>query len=364
MVGKGLFISLSCSTKYYFQQHASPNEFRLNPPMPSILILRLSSLGDIVLLTPLIRALRERFPESRIDLVLAKEYEAIVPLMEGISKVHVFDKKSGFRGLLGLRRILQKENYDYVFDLHNVLRTRILRLVLAQHHSVINKRTFRRWLLVRYKFDRLKQAPDVIGRYFETAAPLGVKDAGVGPKLNIPSNHDAARIAIAPGSRHWNKRWPAANFAIVAKELVTRGYHIDVHGSEADRDIAEWIAKELPPGSYTNFAGTLSLADATREIGKAGAIITNDSGLMHIAEAAGTRVIAIFGPTVTQFGFKPRAADAVVLEVKGLYCRPCTANGLEHCPEKHFRCMMEIAPEQAIEILWPMASNTLPGTTA
>ena len=318
------------------------------PPMPSILILRLSSLGDIVLTTPLIRALREQYPEGRIDLVLEKEYEALIPLMEGISKAHIFDKKSGLRGLLWLRRMLRKENYDYVLDLHNVLRTRLLRRGLAQHLFVIDKRTFHRWLLVRFKFDRLKHAPDVIGRYFETAAPLGVTDTGAGPKLNIPSTHDATRIAIAPGSRHWNKRWPATNFAIAAKELITRGYHIDLHGSEADRSIAEQIASNLPNGAYTNFAGALDLADASREIAKASAILTNDSGLMHLAEAVGTRVIAIFGPTVTQFGFKPRAADAVILEVKGLYCRPCTANGLEHCPEKHFRCMMEIEPEQVI----------------
>ncbi len=316
--------------------------------MPSILLLRLSSLGDIVLTTPLIHALRERFPESRIDLVSSLEYESIVSLMQGLSNVRFFDRRSGLRGLLGLRRILQKGNYDYVLDLHNVLRTRILRRGLGQHLSVINKRSFQRWLLIRYKLDRLKHAPDVIGRHFETAASLGVKDTGSGPKLNIASNHDATRIAIAPGSRHWNKRWPAANFGLVAKELIARGYHVDLHGSKAERDVAERIAKELPSGSYSNFAGTLSLAEIAREIGNAGAIITNDSGLMHIAEAVGTRVIAIFGPTVAQFGFKPRAADAVVLEVKGLYCRPCTANGLEHCPEKHFRCMMEIAHEQVI----------------
>ncbi|MFI5201042.1 MAG: glycosyltransferase family 9 protein [Candidatus Kapaibacterium sp.] len=327
------------------------------------MILRLSSLGDIVLTTPLIRALRERYPESQIDLIIAKEFEALVPLMEGISKVHLFDKKSGLHGLLGFRRELKEKKYDYVLDLHNVLRTRILRRGLAQHLSVINKRTFQRWLLVLYKIDRLKYAPDVIGRYFETASPLGVTDTGAGPKLNISSNHDAMRIAIAPGSRHWNKRWPAENFAIVSKELIARGYHIDLHGSSADKNVAEQIAKKLPDGSYTNFVGMLSLADAAREIGNAGVIITNDSGLMHIAEAVGTRVIAIFGPTVTQFGFKPRAADAVILEVKGLYCRPCTANGLEHCPEKHFRCMMEIASEHVVEILRPMASNMSPKTT-
>jgi len=302
-----------------------------------------------VLTTPLIRALRERYPVSKIDLLIRAEYESIASIIGGISHVHFFDRRSGLRGLRALRRALRKENYDYVLDLHNVLRTRVLRRGLAEHLSIINKRSFKRWLLVRFKLNRLKQEPDMIGRYFETAAALDIHDTGSGSKLNISSDHDPKRIAIAPGSRHWNKRWPAANFALTAKKLVAQGWHIDLHGSEADRMIAEVIAKELPMGSYTNFAGTLTLANTASEIAKANVILTNDSGLMHIAEAVGTRVIAIFGPTVSEFGFKPRAADTVVLEVKGLYCRPCTANGLDHCPEKHFRCMMEIEPERVME---------------
>jgi heptosyltransferase-2 len=202
---------------------------------------------------------------------------------------------------------------------------------------------------VKFKLDRLQTEPDVIGRYFETAKVLEVKDSGKSPSLNVRGQRDPKRIVIAPGARHWNKRWPANYFASVAKALIDKGYHIDLHGSENDEDICNAISQQLQPDWCVNFAGKLSMADAAGEIARASAIITNDSGLMHVAEAVGTRIVSIFGPTVKQFGFAPRSANAVVVEVEGLYCRPCTTIGLDHCPEKHFRCMMEIEPEQVVQ---------------
>jgi heptosyltransferase-2 len=206
---------------------------------------------------------------------------------------------------------------------------------------------------VKFKLDRLQTEPDVIGRYFETAKVLEVKDSGKSPSLNVRGQRDPKRIVIAPGARHWNKRWPANYFASVAKSLIDKGYHIDLHGSENDEEICNAISQQLQPDWCVNFAGKLSMADAAGEIARASAIITNDSGLMHVAEAVGTRIVSVFGPTVRQFGFAPRSANAVVMEVQGLYCRPCTAIGLDHCPEKHFRCMMEIEPEQVLTLLNP-----------
>jgi ADP-heptose:LPS heptosyltransferase len=316
---------------------------------PSILILRLSSLGDIVLTTSLIAALREHYPASKIEMVIAKEYESLIPAISGLTRVHVFDKSTGNAGLRALRKKLKAEKFDHVLDLHNVLRTRILRRGIGKSVYVINKRTFQRWLLVKFKINRLINSPDVIGKYFETAKSLGVIDKGAGPILSVKSIRQKNRIAIAPGARHWNKRWPAQNFAKVALELISRGYHIDLHGAKEDAITTKEIASNLPSGHFTDYAGRLNLREAAEKIGEASLIISNDSGLAHVAEAVGTRVIAIFGPTVKQFGFAPRSAGAIVMEIEGLYCRPCTAIGLDHCPEKHFRCMMEIGAERVIE---------------
>jgi heptosyltransferase-2 len=119
----------------------------------------------------------------------------------------------------------------------------------------------------------------------------------------------------------------------------------------------------LSAGTFNNHTGKLNLAEVANELQKASAIITNDSGLMHVAEAVGTRVIAIFGPTVKQFGFAPRDPNAIVLEVDGLPCRPCTAIGLDHCPKKHFRCMKEIKPDHVLHELL-MVSSVSPETRA
>jgi lipopolysaccharide heptosyltransferase II len=317
----------------------------LSEPKTSILILRLSSLGDIVLTTALITALRERYPESRIDLVIAREYESLVPVLPGLNQVHIYNKKTGLRGLRALRRELKKERYDYVLDLHNVLRTQVLRRGLGAHVAVVNKRTFKRWLLVRFKYDLLKSEQDVIGRYFETARGLDIHDEGKGPQLLAQHERDPKRIAIAPGARHWNKRWPAEYYRQLTKQLLDAGYNITFYGSKAEQGIIDEIRAGLPPGAHRSLAGDIDLAEAAHSIAKCAVAITNDSGLMHVAEAVGTPVVAIFGPTVKQFGFAPRDPRSVVLEVEGLYCRPCTAIGLDHCPEKHFRCMVGIRPE-------------------
>lgn len=315
---------------------------------PSILLLRLSSLGDIVLTTALATALRERYPKSRIDLVIASDYESLVPVQPAVSHVHLFNKRTGMKGLLRLKRALKLESYDHVIDLHNVLRTRILRRGLGKRLSVIHKRTFKRWLLVRFKSDRLKSAPDIIGRYFEAAGSLGILDDGRGPLLRARHEREPRRIAIAPGARHWNKRWPADYFRELADELLKRGYELVFCGSEGDRALIEEIRTGLG-GNHRSIAGETSLTDAAHSLAKCAIAITNDSGLLHVAQAVGTPVVALFGPTVRQFGFAPRDPKSDVLEVEGLYCRPCTAIGLEECPEKHFRCMREIAPQQVLD---------------
>jgi heptosyltransferase-2 len=237
--------------------------------------------------------------------------------------------------------------------------------------SVVNKRTFKRWLLVKFKYDLLKDEPDVIGRYFETASGLGIRDDGRGPTLIATASkralkgaatksgfRDPKHIAIAPGARHWNKRWPAEHYRELAIKLIERGYNITFYGSKSEIELIDHIRAGLPAKGHHSLAGELDLAETAHLIGTCGVAITNDSGLLHVAEAVGTPVISMFGPTVRQFGFAPRAANAIVLEVGGLYCRPCTAIGLGYCPEKHFRCMREIGAEVVMEkILYPVRST-------
>jgi lipopolysaccharide heptosyltransferase II len=292
-----------------------------------------------------VRALREKYPDGVIDLLVRNEYSEIAKSFTGLSSIKAIDVKSDDLGQLNEQ--LRNAGYDFVVDLHNNFRSRKLRKGVGARLGVINKRTLRRLLLVKWKVNLLRDEPDVIGRYFEAAAGLGVADTGVAPRLT----HERASgriVILAPGARHWNKRWPAEYFADVARALIAQGYTVELHGSTADRETTDRIAQQLNGHNVENLAGTLTITDAKNRIAGAALVVTNDSGLMHVASAVRTPTIALFGPTVREFGFVPRAETTRVLENVGLYCRPCTTIGREDCPEKHFRCLREITPTQVL----------------
>lgn len=303
-----------------------------------ILIIRLSSLGDIILTEPLVRALREKYHDTQIDFLVKKEYSPIVRLFGTLSNILEYENDTISR------------DYDVVLDIHDVLRSKRIRRGLGKKLFVIHKRTFRRWLLVKFKVNLLKNTPDVIGRYFETAKELGIIDNGAAPRLNINGSKEKT-AAICPGAKHWNKQWPIENFIEVAKELSSRGYKIEVHGSRQEHPLGEKIAAALSSDIASNLCGMFGLEELASRLASCEVAITNDSGLMHLANAVGTRTISIFGPTVREFGFFPQNKAAVILENNNLDCRPCTTIGLDHCPKGHFKCMKEINPELVLRSL-------------
>lgn len=312
-----------------------------------ILFIRLSSLGDIVLTAPVIAAARRRYPEARIDLCTKHEYAALARQMPGVDNVIEVHKEV----MNEARGEIANTEYDAIIDLHNNLRSRKLTRG-SKHISRVYKRTMRRWLLVRTKRNWMAGQPDVIGRYFEAASTLlDIVDDGSAPSFS--SSVAASRsVAICPGSKHWNKQWPVENYVSIARELTGQGFTIELFGSKEDQDVCSTITAAVP--TAIDHSGKLTLAELPNAIAKCAFAITNDSGLMHLASAAGLPTLSFFGPTVKEFGFAPRSQHATVLENVGLYCRPCTKIGLDHCPEKHFRCMKEIVPEQVLIAIEPL----------
>ena len=306
--------------------------------VPSILIIRLSSLGDVVLTLPVVTALRTRYPEARIDFLVRKEYAPILHRISEISNVIELDTNSGRVGLRALRGELRKSGYSHVLDLHNNFRSQFLRR-LAAERAIINKRTFQRWLLVNFKINVLKDEPDIVGRYFEVAKMLGVFDDGGAPTLPNFFARDKRLVAVAPGARHWNKRWPVEHFVELIKTLIADGRRVELFGSKDEREIGEAIMKQVASEHVQNLMGELTITETIDRMSRATLAITNDSGLMHVASALGIKTVAIFGPTVREFGFFPRARNATVIENVGLPCRPCTAIGRADCPEGHFLCL-------------------------
>jgi lipopolysaccharide heptosyltransferase II len=314
---------------------------------PRILLIRLSSLGDIILTMPLIKALREKYPEAQIDLVVKNEFARLAEFFPGLSSVIGIDTKKDI--LAKKVEELSVNGYTHILDLHNNFRSAKLRTNKDAAVTIVNKRTFKRWMLVKFKINLLKKEPDVIGRYFETAAGLGVSDAGVAPLFDINLKKKNGVAAICPGAKHWNKRWPVEHFQEAAKSLLTLGYRIEFHGSASERALADEIATALPIGSFKNRCGELVLHELPEIFAEIELAITNDSGLMHLASAAGCKTYSIFGPTVREFGFMPRSKNAVVFENSTLDCRPCTTIGLENCPKGHFKCMKEVTAEMVIK---------------
>lgn len=311
-----------------------------------ILIIRLSSLGDIILTLPLLDALRAKYPDATIDFLTKAEYAPLVRRFPAVSGANALETSK--RGMERLHRELRARRYDHVLDLHNNWRSRKLRSDLAPSVQIVNKRTLKRWLLVKFKINLLRSEPDIIGRYFETAKILDVSDTNTGAHLSS-SRAKSATAAIAPGAKHWNKRWTTENYIVVAKELVKRGYAISIFGSKAESHIADEITGTVPEAR--NLCGIYKIEELADALGECALFIGNDSGLMHIAAAIGIPAVAIYGPTVREFGFMPRNANVKILEVNGLDCRPCTTIGLNHCPKGHFKCMKETTPETVLSEL-------------
>jgi lipopolysaccharide heptosyltransferase II len=337
----GLFISTACSEIDSSTYVLLPNK---------ILFIRLSSLGDIVLTAPVVAAARARYPEARIDFCTKSEYAPLVNQIPGVDGIIEVQKEV----MNEARGEIANAEYDAIIDLHNNIRTRKLTRGL-RHISRVHKRTIRRWLIVKTKRNWMAGRPDVIGRYFEVAGKLlEISDDGTAPVFNL-SQLASRTIAICPGSKHWNKQWPIEYYIDLASQLADRGYAIELFGSAEDKEVCSRIARAVPRA--IDHSGDLSLSELPNALAKCAFAITNDSGLMHLASAVGLPTLSFFGPTVKQFGFAPRSPKATVLENAGLYCRPCTKIGLDHCPETHFRCMKAITSEQALVTIEPLLQS-------
>jgi len=334
------------------------------------LIIRLSSVGDVVLSSPLVRSLRGRFPDCRIDYVVKSAYADLVRHNPYVDSVIEFPDAGTAADLLRLRRTIAASGYDLIIDIHDSIRSRFL---CAGMRRVVrlNKRKIARWLLVRFKIDtygRFGGAPAVAERYLETLGAWGVRDHGRGLELFVPDTiretvdallagenipKTARCIGVCPSAKHANKMWPEERFAMAAGVLAAQeGDPVLLFGSADERErcatIATIIASSFPGTHVVNLAGWTSLLETAAVMDHCAVVIANDTGLMHIAVARGTQVVALFGPTVRQFGFFPPAARSTVIEVTGLGCRPCTHIGLPRCPEGHFLCMNAIQVDTVV----------------
>ncbi|KYP14536.1 glycosyltransferase family 9 protein [Flavihumibacter sp. CACIAM 22H1] len=331
-----------------------------------ILIIRFSSIGDIVLTTPVIRCLKKQVAGVTLHFLTKKSFAPVLSANPYIDRLHLLDDS-----LDTTIAALKEEGFDLVIDLHHNLRTLRIKKALRKPSKSFNKLNVQKWLLTALKINLLP-AKHLVDRCLETVAHLGVKNDGAGLDYFIPENeltkpgdlpasHQLGYIGLVVGAAHATKRLPLHKL----KELVKLLEHpIVVMGGPEDRSTGEVLA-ELDPIKIYNACGKFSLNESADLVRKAKLIITHDTGLMHIAAAFRKPVISIWGNTVPAFGMTPYlnqpGAPAVqwnlqaaaplpdgtaIIEVKGLRCRPCSKIGHAACPKKHFRCMENIPLDQ------------------
>jgi lipopolysaccharide heptosyltransferase II len=342
-----------------------------------ILIIRFSSIGDILLASPLIRVLRNAFPEANIDFIIKSEYADLVkfdPNLSSIIELRSNDKNE----LKELKNTLYKTQYDVVIDIHNSLRSRYLRwLCGARYVRVVNKRIIRRFFLVKFKWNFYTGSIQVADRYIETMEKFGISNDGKGLEITIPEEtlstvkammgkyrlerYDKV-IGMAPSARHFTKRWLPERFVELGAEIAQK-FHakIFIFGSKTELDycgdIAQMINANLGSAAAESFAGKLNLLETAVVLDNCSLVISNDSSIMHLAAARKKKIVAIFGSTVKEFGFFPYGTENIVVENETLQCRPCSHIGLEKCPRNHFRCMKDIPVDDVLKAIQTMLGS-------
>ncbi|MGE5313286.1 MAG: glycosyltransferase family 9 protein [Acidobacteriota bacterium] len=320
-----------------------------------------------MLASPFLRVLRAAMgPKARLDFVVRKEFAELVRTNPHISVVHEYDAATGWKGLRELNETLRREEFGLAVDLHDSLRTKYLRTCCgAARTTVVDKRQWERWQLVHRKKNLYREIIPVPLRYIETLSEFGIEDDGRGLELFIPDAIQSAVagrlssaglsrfdhvIGLCPGAKHFTKRWQKEKFAETgARFALERNAKILLFGGHAETEdcafVAEAIRRKAGEGAVLDLSGSLSLMETAAAFDFCDVVVTNDSGLMHIAAARQRRIVAIFGSTVLELGFGPFGTEAQVVERKDLACRPCTHIGRAECPLGHFKCMNDIAAD-------------------
>jgi lipopolysaccharide heptosyltransferase II len=328
-----------------------------------ILIIRLSSMGDIILSTALVRMLRNKFPKATIDFLCAKQFSEIFAHNPHLNTVLKYDKDKSSSDIISWRNEYIKQNgkYDILIDLQNNLRSKIFRGGIYEDSYEIKKNRFRKLGLVFFKrrFGQFKQIPEI---YMEAFKSLEVKDDGIGLELWLKNDGNEyphnrfekkkyRKIAFAPGAHHFTKRWPPEKFVrliFMVKERYKQT-EIVLVGGKADKAITDVILAKTDM-NVIDCTSSASILKTAEVIDECDLLITNDTGVMHIAAARQVPIIAIFGSTTADFGFTPFRSQFKIVEEE-LACRPCTHIGRSDCPKNHFKCMMEIEPERVLQVM-------------
>lgn len=314
--------------------------------MKKILILRFSSIGDIVLTSPIIRCVKKQFPNCELHFAVKKSFSSIVISNPYVDRVHLLDGNDN-----ELIRRLKEENFDIIIDLHNNLRTAKIKCLLRKKSYSFPKLNLKKYLFTQLKINFLPKL-HVVDRYFFAVEKLGVKNDFCGCDFFIPENtvltseimnyiRFQTPIALVVGGNHQTKQIPI----IKMEELIEQNHrHFILLGGKEDIGKAETIHQNFPDKTL-NLCGKIDIQQSALVMKNCGVVVTPDTGLMHIAAALNIQIVSVWGNTVPAFGMYPYMPQNLqnfkILEINNLKCRPCSKIGFKECPQKHFDCMMK-----------------------
>ena len=325
-----------------------------------VLIIRFSSIGDIVLTTPVIRCLKQQHPDIKVHYLTKAEYRTLLCYNTHIDKLHLFNSD-----LDEIIEELKKEDFDFIVDLHNNLRTARVKKALDVPNKAYPKLNIRKWLYTNLKINTM---PDksIVERYFEAAEPINVKNDGQGLEYFIPDNlklgnddipmsHWSGYVGAVIGGSYQTKKLPVAQWKKFC-ELVP--FPVILLGGPDDRNEGQEIAVQDPIKIY-NSCGKFNINETADLVRHARVIVSNDTGLMHIAAAFKKNIISLWGNTSPDMGMFPYfgfnnlkervAPQSTIMENTYLGCHPCSKLGYNKCPKKHFRCMNDLDMSVAVE---------------
>jgi heptosyltransferase-2 len=312
-----------------------------------VLIIRFSSIGDIVLTTPVLRCLKQQLPETEIHYCTKINFKSIIENNPNISKTFFYDKN-----ISDLITLLQAEKYDLIIDLHNNLRTLIIKLRLGVESRSFSKMNFQKWLLVKFKINKMNES-HVVDRYMKTVAHLDVINDNKGLDYFIPQKDEVnintfpeifqhGYTAYAIGGQHDTKKLPLHKMIELCDTIKEP---LVLLGGKEDYKIANQIIDACIKTNIHNACGQYSLNQSASIIKQADKVISHDTGLMHIASAFKKNIVAIWGNTVPALGFAPYQTPFVSIQNNEISCRPCSKLGFKNCPKGHFKCMNDLTFE-------------------
>lgn len=328
-----------------------------------ILIIQTAFIGDVILTLPVAQVLKREKPDAIIDFLCIPSTSELLINNPFINEVIIYNKrKSGVKGLFGIAKKIRNENYDVIISPHRSFRSSLIAFLSGCKNTISFDKSD---MSSMYK-QTVEYVTGIheIQRNLKLLEPLGIiENKIIKPEL-FPSDDDKSDIdsllrekgiaegrfvCIAPGSIWFTKRYPKEKYLKLIDTLSRKGIPVFIIGGKDDEELGEYLSGHE---NVFNMAGKLSLLESAELIKRAKLLVTNDSAPLHISNAVGTDVVAIFGATIPGFGFYPYGKNDVIFETKGLVCRPCSIHGGNKCPIGTFECMMKISEEDiAVKVM-------------